>query len=129
MPETPNVGVPWLTLSLPLLIAALIFFFSPNFRVIDGPRTAPLGGDFLQEWIGATVLSGDQPARLYGTQYVDSMQHDPQVVGFEWPTSSYFLMVYPPFYYSILRPMAALDYTTASKLWLGSAKKVPSDQR
>ena len=117
--ESPNVGVPWLTLSLPLLIAALIFFFSPNFRVIDGPRTAPLGGDFLQEWIGATVLSGDQPGRLYDTQYVDSMQHDPQVVGFEWPASSYFPMVYPPFYYSILRPMAALDYATASKLWLG----------
>ena len=88
--ESPNVGVPWLTLSLPLLIAALIFFFSPNFRVIDETRTAPLGGDFLQEWIGATVLSGGQPARLYDTQYVDSMQHDPQVVGFEWPASSYF---------------------------------------
>ncbi len=117
--ELSNVGVPWLTLCLPLLIAALIFSFSPNFRVTEGMRTAPLGGDFLQEWIGAKVLLGDQSSQLYEKQYVDSLQHDPQTVGFEWPASNYFPMVYPPFYYSLLRPMASLDYATASRLWLG----------
>jgi hypothetical protein len=116
--ESPNVGVPWLTLGLPILVAVLIFFVSPNFRVTEGLRTSPLGGDFLQEWIGATVLSGEQAAQLYDKQYVDSLQHDPQVVGFEWSESSYFPMVYPPFYYSLLRPLAGFDYSAASKLWL-----------
>ncbi|MGB1928201.1 MAG: glycosyltransferase family 87 protein [Mariniblastus sp.] len=116
--QLPSVGVPWMTLGLPILAAALIFFFSPNFRVTGTLRTAPLGGDFLQEWIGATVLSGEQASKLYERQYVDALQHDPQVVGFAWPETSYFPMVYPPFYYSLLRPLAGLEYPTASKLWL-----------
>lgn len=117
--KLPPPGVPWLTLGLPMLIAGLIFFVSPNFRANEELRIAPLGGDFLQEWIGATVLSGEQASQLYDAQYVEALQHDPQVVGFEWSASSYFPMVYPPFYYSLLRPLAAFDYATASKLWLG----------
>ncbi len=116
--QLQSVGVPWMTLGLPILAAVLIFFFSPNFRATGTLRTAPLGGDFLQEWIGATVLSGEQASKLYDRQYVDALQHDPQVVGFDWSETSYFPMVYPPFYYSLLRPLAGLEYPTASRLWL-----------
>lgn len=74
--KLPNSGVPWLVLGLPILIAGLIFFVSPNFRTNEELRTAPLGGDFLQERIGATVLSGEQASQLYDAQYIDALQHD-----------------------------------------------------
>ncbi|MFT5302281.1 MAG: hypothetical protein ACI814_003095, partial [Mariniblastus sp.] len=64
-------------LALPLLVVVLLLVFSPNFQTIEGPRSAPLGGDFLQEWIGATVIAGGESSRLYDAEYVQGLEHDP----------------------------------------------------
>lgn len=104
-------------LALPLLVVVLLLVFSPNFKTIEGPRSAPLGGDFLQEWIGATVFAGGESSRLYDAEYVQGLEHDPELVGFEWPREDYFPMVYPPFYYQMLRPFSSVPYPWAARLW------------
>ncbi|MDG1874768.1 MAG: glycosyltransferase family 87 protein [Mariniblastus sp.] len=104
---------------LPLLLAASILFVSPNFQSVDGGvRASPMGGDFLQEWVGAYVARSADRDKLYDLNHIKAVQHDQRVVGFSWPEKDYFPMVYPPFYYQLLRPMTVMDYCFAMKVWL-----------
>ena len=101
-------------------MAFLVLWVSPNFRISENGniRTAPRGGDFLQEWVGATIFGSADRDKLYDLNYSTAVQHDVAVVGFHWPDQDYFPMVYPPFYYQALRPLAALEYGWAMKVWL-----------
>ena len=106
-----------LILALPLVLVGLILWFSPNFRTVQGMRAAPLGGDFLQEWVGAKLFQIGEEQHLYDLQYVQELQHDSAVVGFDWPAEDYFPMVYPPFYYWSLQSFASFTYPVASIIW------------
>ncbi len=106
----------WLLL-LPLLMVLGLFLFSPNFQAAEGERNAPLGGDFLQEWTAGKILGSTRADELYQIEYFRAVQHDSELVGFEWSESSYFPPVYPPFYYLLMSPFAALSFPVAVKAW------------
>lgn len=108
---------PWIVLVLPLVVVCAILFVSPNFQPVDGMRSAPLGSDFLQEWIGGSIIASAESNLLYDSVHSKKLQHDPDLVGFQWPAEKYFPMVYPPYYYSAVSPLSALDYSLAIKVW------------
>lgn len=119
--RSKNISVPWIALSLPLLLITAILFLSPNYKQAgEVVRSEPLGGDFLQDWVGGYVAGSAERAdgeRLYDLDYVKSIQHDAEVVGFEWSKEKYFPMVYPPFFYQAMQPVALIGYPIACKLW------------
>jgi hypothetical protein len=107
--------------ALPLLAAGAIvvcsYAFSPNFRHAAGPNAAPYAGDFLQEWVGGhIVLRGDRE-RFYDPAYAQALEHDRRVVPLEWDESRYLPIVYPPFYYLLIAPLALLPLRVAAWLW------------
>ncbi len=99
-----------------LVLLVCVFAFSPNFLAFQSGGKTPFAGDFLQEWIGAYVVWNNGADRLYDEPFVKQIQHDPELLGFEWRESSYFSMVYPPFYYIVLSPLSLLPYHVAA--WL-----------
>ncbi len=104
-------------LTAPILLVIGILWFSPNFDSSQQIRQTPFGGDFLQEWVGGTVVRSENRSRLYDLEYFAGLQHDPTLVGFTWPESQYYPAIYPPFYYLLVSPFAALEYRTAVVLW------------
>jgi len=102
----------------PFALVFAIIFFSPNFDSSTVVRHTPLGSDFLQDWIGAKIIISSARAKLYDADHFQAVQHDASLVGFSWPESQYYPMVYPPFYYSLLRPLAQLPYQTALWCWM-----------
>lgn len=115
--EQHRQKTPWLILTLPLVLVCAILFFSPNFKSVAGVRTAPPGGDFLQDWVGAKVFAMGEEHQLYNLNHVQELQHDSAVVGFDWPKEEYFPMVYPPFYYASIQSLASFDYRVATIIW------------
>ena len=80
-----NEPVAWWVLGLPTVVALLVLCVSPNFRTAAPAagqsvpmRLAPLGSDFLQEYVGGVVAGSDQRQRLYEPAYVQARQHDAQ---------------------------------------------------
>ena len=102
----------------PLIIVLIVLLSSPNFDSSTLVRNSPLGSDFLQDWIGSTIITSPERHLLYDTDFAQSLQHDPAVIGFSWPDNQYYPMVYPPFFYSMLRPLSALPYQTALWCWM-----------
>ncbi|MEQ8789016.1 MAG: glycosyltransferase family 87 protein [Pirellulaceae bacterium] len=106
---------------LPLLAAAVIvvacYACSPNFQYVEGPEASPYAGDFLQEWIGGTIVLEGDWGRFYDPAYAQSLEHDPQVTPFEWDRSRYLPIVYPPFYYLLISPLALLPMKAAAWIW------------
>jgi len=110
-----SIGV---TLLVPLALAVLVLWTSPNFSKISEARTAPFGGDFLQEWVGGRMVSSDQRSELYDLNRFKEIQHDASLLGFEWTSTNYYPPVYPPGYYLLFSPMGELNYRVAAVLWL-----------
>lgn len=129
----------WFAVSVPVAIAILVSFFSPNFRPSADPssndknadsgatvypmRNTPLGADFLQEYTGGYIFWSPERSRLYDPDYSQQIQHDPDLVEFEWPEASAFPMVYPPFYYAATGIFPALsnigvNYLWSARIWL-----------
>lgn len=108
---------PWLLLALPLVMIGVILFVSPNFQLSDSLRNDPLGSDFLQEWVGASICNSAEQNRLYDPVHFKAMQHDADLVGFEWQEKNFFPMVYPPFYYLALQPFTIVSYPVAMRIW------------
>ena len=116
------VGTPWLGLCLPLILMAVIIFLSPNFRQSESGamRDKPLGGDLVQDWVGGYIAGSakqEDRDRLYDLTFVKAIQHDSSIVGFSWPKGDYFPMVYPPFYYQAMQPIALVSFPLAIKIW------------
>lgn len=101
----------------PILLVIGIFCFSPNFNSSEHVRQLPFGGDFLQDWIGGTVVLSENRNRLYDLEYFTSLQHEPARVGFSWTESQYYPAIYPPFYYLLVSPFSLLEYRVAVVLW------------
>ena len=112
----------WLPYAISGLILLCVFAVSPNFLGFDAKRESPFAGDFLQEWIGSHIVWNHGAASLYDVALVKKLQHDSQLVGFVLDKDSYFLMVYPPFYYVLLSPIAMLPYDAAA--WIFAAVMV-----
>jgi hypothetical protein len=100
-----------------LLVAGLACLASPNFHAGFDPARGPLGGDFLQEWIGGYLVRSGQAARLYDGPYVRALEHDAGLVGFDWSGQRYLPMVYPPFYYALVSPLSLLPLGAAGVVW------------
>lgn len=108
---------------LPVIVMAGLLVRSPNFRSIDQevkqPLTYPLGGDFLQEYIGGRlILNEANSGQLYDAETFKQVQHDPDVVGFSWDPQQFFPAVYPPYWYAAVSPLSKLSYSTATRVWL-----------
>ena len=65
---------------------------------------------------GYIVRTGDY-SRFYDVKYAIALQHDPDLVGFEWKSSEYLPIVYPPFYYLLVCPLSRLPIHAAAWLW------------
>jgi hypothetical protein len=110
----------WLAVALTALVLGCVYGFSPNFAPQEsGPEAMPYGGDFLQEWLGGYMLRNGLTERFYDVEYAKELQFDPDVVGAQLDTDFYLPVVYPPFWYLMVSPLAALPLTAAANLWAG----------
>lgn len=100
-----------------IAIVSTILLCSPNYQFSSLDRLTPLGSDFLQEWTGGYIWSSPQRAELYNAEHFKRIQHDFAIVGFHWPESNYYPMVYPPFYYMVLSPLTMVPYWIAALIW------------
>lgn len=103
---------------VPIVLMLTILQFSPNYQSTDGVRADPLGGDFLQEYVGGVALRELQHGDFYDLAAFRELQHDPATVGFQWDDAGYFPLVYPPFYYAAFVPMTKMPYETAVVVWV-----------
>jgi hypothetical protein len=90
---------------------------SPGFHFSE-VRKSPFGGDFMQEWVGGWVILNGLADQIYSPGFTDRIQHDSQIIGFSWDENRVFPMVYPPFYYALVSPLANLSLRTAAWIWL-----------
>ena len=100
-----------------IAITLIVLLFSPNYQFSQSDRLTPLGSDFLQEWTGGYIWSSAHRSELYQAEHFKRIQHDSSIVGFSWPESQYYPMVYPPFYYMVLSPLSKLPYWVAVVVW------------
>ena len=105
---------PWLITSC---VVVAIYIASPNFRWQPGPTASPYAGDFIHDWIGAYIMTNAPRERLYDLEFAQQVQHDVGIVGYEWNSDKYFPLVYPPFYYVLVQPLAWLSFSHAVWLW------------
>ena len=105
-PLRMNVSSAYLLLLLPVVAVVVVLACSPNYRPQHGTRAAPLGGDFVQDYAGGSIVLSADRAELYDLDHFRRVQHDGHLVGFEWSSSSYYPPVYPPFYYLAVSPLS-----------------------
>ncbi|MCA9200049.1 MAG: DUF2029 domain-containing protein, partial [Planctomycetales bacterium] len=98
------------------LVTGAIVVANPNLQWSD-ERTDVFGADYLQEWIGARILSSADAAKLYDQPTFQRWQHDTAVTGFAWPDEQYFPPVYPPPHYLFAKCLAWLPYRVATYVW------------
>ena len=103
---------------LALSIVILISTTAANYRLDSTEANEPLGGDFLQDWIGGYIVSSGNVDRLYDSQWTESLQHEREIIGFEWSSTGYFPMIYPPAWYVAVSPLSRIPYATACTVWL-----------
>ena len=109
---------PWqAVVGVPVVLAVLILWGSPNFTLQSGPEAEPFGGDFIQEWTGGWMLRHGDRSRFYDPAYISEVEHDVSLIGFEWDADGYLPMVYPPFWYLLVSPMSLLPMTTGAVVW------------
>ena len=110
------------------LISTLLVLFMTGSILVDSPnyggapetaRRSPYGGDFLQEWTGAYAVRNSDAEHLFDADYLQSIQHNENLLGFSWPSDRNYAMVYPPFYYAMLSPLALVPYKSAA--WILSS--------
>ena len=106
---------------IPVLLLVGLLCKSPNYRTVvdpNQPLAYPLGGDYLQEYIGGRLISQTNTRdQLYDQEFFQAAQHDPQGLGFAWDDNRYFPAVYPPHWYAAVSPLSELPYLTAARGW------------
>ncbi|MEZ6118519.1 MAG: glycosyltransferase family 87 protein [Pirellulaceae bacterium] len=111
------VRVSWLLmLSVWAMVTGAIVVANPNLQWSE-KRTDVFGADYLQEWIGARILSSTDAAKLYDQPTFQRWQHDTAVTRFAWPDEQYFPPVYPPPHYLFAKCLAWLPYRAATYVW------------
>ncbi len=119
---SPLTALMWLTI-LPAFIVVGLLCLSPNYRFDDSVNQEkldyPLGGDFLQEYVGGGLIRDSlQRENLYQADTFQTAQHDDAIVGFKWDEQQFFPAVYPPFWYAVVSPLSDVTYSIASRIWL-----------
>jgi hypothetical protein len=111
----------WLSILVGSLVGAAIlastFAVSPNFAWSEGERESSYAGDFIQEYVGGSIVRTGDRSRLYDSGYFRAVQHDRERMGFDWDQTSFFPPIYPPFYYLWVSPLSRLAYRDAALLW------------
>ncbi|MDB4766891.1 DUF2029 domain-containing protein [bacterium] len=109
-----------LLIAFPLLLLWGIISSSPNFDFskVDVVSTIPLGGDYLQEYVGGQFIN-DSAIRdqLYDSEAFKRQQHLRESVGFAWDENQYFPAVYPTLWYAAVSPLSRLEYDLAVHIW------------
>ncbi|MEZ6087006.1 MAG: glycosyltransferase family 87 protein [Pirellulaceae bacterium] len=116
-----SLGTPQVTsiaVAQAVLLVILIATTAANYRIDSVDTSQPLGGDFLQDWIGGHVVASGNVHQLYDPAFTDDLQHDRGLIGFEWSSTGYFPMIYPPVWYAAVSPLSHIPYRTACVLWL-----------
>ena len=108
---------------VPAIIMVGLLWRSPNFNSTDQNSEAvlnyPLGGDFLQEYVGGRLILDERNSRqLYDAETFNQVQHDPDEVGFSWDPQQFFPAVYPPYWYAAVSPLSKLSYARSIRVWL-----------
>ena len=109
-----------LLIAMPLLLLWGIFSWSPNFDFSnpDAVSRIPLGGDYLQEYVGGQFINEVTPREeLYDSVAFKNQQHRREAIGFAWDENQYFPSVYPPFWYAAVSPLSRLEYQVAAYIW------------
>lgn len=100
-------------LLVPCAVIGLVMTLSPNFNdqalSSDELRADPLGADILQDYVGGYLWNNERE-KLYDWHHSAAVQHDEELLGFQWDESGYFPMVYPPFHYQFAGLGAGLSY-------------------
>lgn len=99
------------------VLGGLIWLTNPNFRWSENCEV-PYGADFLQEWVAGDMLLSGAAADIYDAERFVAWQHDSARLGFVWPEHDFYPAVYPPAYYCLVAPLAAVPYRAAVPLWL-----------
>ncbi len=106
-----------LIILLPLVLVSVVLTCSPNYHSHGDARQDALGGDFLQDWVGGSIIAGPAQSQLYDVAYFRAEQHDVATLGFTWPEGKFYPPVYPPFFYLAVSPLASLEYRYAMLMW------------
>ena len=106
--------------ALAFFVGYFAFFWLASTSRLYNPDLAQdsLANDYLQEFIGGYIIRAGDRSRFYDQVYVQELEHDPQVVGFRWTPGGYLPMIYPPFYYLLVTPLALLPIRTGAAVWL-----------
>jgi hypothetical protein len=107
-----------IVIGLGLIILAGIAVFSSDFQIAPDPTGEPFAGDFVQEYMGGHIVLHGDHHRFYDAEYALSVQHDPTVMGMTFGENRYLPMIYPPFYYLLVAPLAILPFHVAALVWL-----------
>ena len=108
---------------VPVIIMVGLLWRSPNFKSpeqnTETVLSYPLGGDYLQEYVGGGLIQDStQRTHLYDAEVFQAAQHDAGRVGFSWDDQQFFPAVYPPFWYAAVSPLSNFTYATAARVWL-----------
>jgi hypothetical protein len=102
-----------------VLFVACIPLVAANFKIHRDPDAdGPLAGDFAQEYLGGYVVLHGDYLRFYDPDYAYALEHDPGIMGMNFGASHFLPLIYPPFYYLLVSPLAWLPYYTAAVTWL-----------
>ena len=101
----------------PCALVSGILALSPNFSTGTELREEPMGGDIIQEYVGGHLWITERD-KLYDWKHSASLQHDPELIGFAWPESGYFPMVYPPFHYQFASIGSGMSYRSFVVAWM-----------
>ena len=104
-------------LLVPCAIVSCILTLSPNFTPSAELREHPVGGDILQEYVGGHLWN-TEITKLYDWKHSATLQHDAELVGFQWEKSGYFPMVYPPFHYQFSSLGSGMSYRSFVIAWM-----------
>ena len=107
-------------LLIPCALVSCILTLSPNFTPSEELREDPIGADLLQEYVGGHLWINES-SKLYDWKHSAAIQHDVELLGFEWQESGYFPMVYPPFHYQFASLTCGLSYWSFVVGWMFAA--------
>jgi hypothetical protein len=99
---------------LALIFVVCLPMVAANFQTVRDPHGEPLAGDYPQDYIGGYIVLHGDSQRFYDPQYAYALQHDSSVMGMTYGADRFLPIIYPPFYYLLIAPLAMLPYYTSA---------------
>ena len=104
-------------LLVPCALVSCVLTLSPNFTASTELSEHPVGGDILQEYVGGHLWN-TEINKLYDWKHSATIQHDTELLGFQWDKTGYFPMVYPPFHYQFSSYGCGMSYRSFVIAWM-----------